>query len=139
MGLTFGFKFHRVSLSKCLFCLYCDESWNSALSSAFKLNGRHLQSWYVLDMMWEGTWGGGINQLLQKWTFGTSARAARLWRALSFSDILHAHRKLLYFTDSLDCCFWLLKTHYLKMANTPPHTHTHFTFPQVCLGTHTKF
>ena len=49
--------------------------------------------------------GGGINQLLQKWSFGVCARAARLWRALSFSDILHAHRKLLAKTDSPDCFF----------------------------------
>jgi len=72
--------------------------------------------------------------LLQKWTFETSARAARLWRALSFSDILRAHRKLLYLTDSPDCSFLVLKTHQSKMANTPP-THTHFGIPTVFPGT----
>ena len=74
---TFGLKFQQVSLSKCGLCLYCDESCKSVLSSGFKQNGRHLQTLFLPDMMWEGTWGG-INQLLQKWTFGLSARAARL-------------------------------------------------------------
>ena len=62
----FGFKFHRVSLSKCLFCLYRVQSYKSTFASGFKVNGRQLQSWFLLDMMWEGTMGGGQNQLLQK-------------------------------------------------------------------------
>ena len=55
---TFGFKFHRVSLSKCLFCLYRVQSHKSTFPTGFKVNGRQPQSWFLLDMMWEGTMGG---------------------------------------------------------------------------------
>jgi len=97
MRKTFGLKFKSEFKQIVSLFTSCSKLQKYVLNG-FKLNGTHSESWFVLDMMWKVKMSCS-----KKWTFGRSARAARIWRTISFSEILHI--KLLYSTDSPDCFF----------------------------------
>ena len=125
----FGLKFQRVSLSKCFLCLHGVQSYKSTFRSNFNLNGRHLQSWFLPDMMWERTWGGpkSIAPKMDFWAFCARTKLLRHSWCTYKTFVFDRFSRLFIFTSknaSVD----------IGLGPPPPH----LRFWQVCLGTITQ-